>query len=471
MIESRALIAAANTFGLRPDVVEKDYVLGWILAGIYNDPIISKEWIFKGGTCLKKCWFETYRFSEDLDFTIVNEQHLNMEFLSERFATISDWLQEKTGIELPKDLISFDIYTNKQNKTACEGKISYRGPIAPRNRSLPRIKIDLTLNEKIVLPPVVRTVSHAYSDYPDNGIQALCYSYEEIFGEKTRALAERTRPRDLYDVINLFRNTEFPSNPAVIRDVVSQKCDFKGIPLPTLESLMPFKERLSAEWSDMLSHQLPQLPSLESFWQALSEFFEWLTSNTDNRMHLPNYPGAAGESIMRGPIGGLRIPALASSFIEVIRFAASNHLCVELDYTDENGRQNQRLIEPYVLVAAKDGNIILKSINVEKDADRSYRIDRIKGAKVTNRVFTPRYEIQLTPSGYLPVQAVVSKSSSKQYITRKRDIPLGKGPTYIYRCPVCSKIFRHSKKNAKLRKHKTKYGTACSSRVGIYQMT
>ncbi len=281
MIESRALINAANIVGLRPDIVEKDYVLGWLLSGIYNDPIISNEWIFKGGTCLKKCWFETYRFSEDLDFTIINAQHLNIEFLYERFSKISDWLQENSGIELPKDLIIFKIYTNKKNSIACEGRVSYRGPIAPRNRSLPRIKIDLTANEKIVLPPVIRTVSHVYSDYPDHGIQALCYSYEEIFGEKIRALSERTRPRDLYDVINLFRSTEFPSNPAIVREVVLQKCDFKGIPFPTLETLMPFKDRLSAEWVDMLSHQLPRLPPLESFWSALSEFFEWLMGNTE----------------------------------------------------------------------------------------------------------------------------------------------------------------------------------------------
>ena len=33
---------------------------------------ISETWVFKGGTCLKKCFFETYRFSEDLDFTLTS---------------------------------------------------------------------------------------------------------------------------------------------------------------------------------------------------------------------------------------------------------------------------------------------------------------------------------------------------------------------------------------------------------------
>jgi Nucleotidyl transferase AbiEii toxin, Type IV TA system len=51
-------------------VVEKDHVLGWLLAGIYSRAEFTENWVFKGGTCLKKCFFETDRFSEDLDVTL-----------------------------------------------------------------------------------------------------------------------------------------------------------------------------------------------------------------------------------------------------------------------------------------------------------------------------------------------------------------------------------------------------------------
>jgi Nucleotidyl transferase AbiEii toxin, Type IV TA system len=56
---------------LTEEVVEKDYVLGWVLWGIATDPTLGQQWVFKGGTCLKKCYIETYRFSEDLDFTVL----------------------------------------------------------------------------------------------------------------------------------------------------------------------------------------------------------------------------------------------------------------------------------------------------------------------------------------------------------------------------------------------------------------
>ena len=66
-------------FGLAARVIEKDYVLGWVLAGIFNHLVIGSSWVFKGGTCLKKCFFETYRFAEDLDYSLSESNHLDQE--------------------------------------------------------------------------------------------------------------------------------------------------------------------------------------------------------------------------------------------------------------------------------------------------------------------------------------------------------------------------------------------------------
>jgi predicted nucleotidyltransferase component of viral defense system len=78
MIDKREILEAASSFSLLPNVVEKDYVLGWILAGIYAHEELAESWVFKGGTCLKKCYFETYRFSEHLDFTLRSEEQLGV---------------------------------------------------------------------------------------------------------------------------------------------------------------------------------------------------------------------------------------------------------------------------------------------------------------------------------------------------------------------------------------------------------
>ena len=54
MIDRSEIMEFSREFGLRANVVEKDYVLGWVLAGIFNHPDIGTSWVFKGGTCLKK---------------------------------------------------------------------------------------------------------------------------------------------------------------------------------------------------------------------------------------------------------------------------------------------------------------------------------------------------------------------------------------------------------------------------------
>lgn len=151
MIDKREILAAAEQTSLTPHVVEKDYVLGWMLAGIYQHEDLAENWIFKGGTCLKKCFFETYRFSEDLDFTLLTPEHIDADFLQDTFGEIGDWIHEQTGIEFPADRQEFDVYQNPRGQLSCQGKISYKGPVSPTH-GLPRIKLDLTADERIVRP-------------------------------------------------------------------------------------------------------------------------------------------------------------------------------------------------------------------------------------------------------------------------------------------------------------------------------
>lgn len=102
MIPKAEILSVARNRGLLTNVVEKDYVVGCLLMGIAQHPLLNK-WAFKGGTCLKKCFFETYRFSEDLDFTVpeglVYDAHAYREALIECTASIA----EETGIQFPEE--------------------------------------------------------------------------------------------------------------------------------------------------------------------------------------------------------------------------------------------------------------------------------------------------------------------------------------------------------------------------------
>ena len=71
--ETRRLAAVQGVDLLTVDL---DYALGWLLAGLFLEPEIRDNWVFKGGTSLRKCWFPEYRFSEDLDFTVIGSLEL-----------------------------------------------------------------------------------------------------------------------------------------------------------------------------------------------------------------------------------------------------------------------------------------------------------------------------------------------------------------------------------------------------------
>jgi predicted nucleotidyltransferase component of viral defense system len=396
MIDRREILDAAAQTSLTPHVVEKDYVLGWMLAGISRHSEIADNWVFKGGTCLKKCFFETYRFSEDLDFTLRDAGQIDEAFLKRVFAEIGERIYDETGIEIPAQLQEFEILQNPRGKTMCQGKISYKGPVSS-SHGLPRIKLDLTADERIVLPPVRAKVFHPYSDAPEEGISVLAYDYVEAFAEKFRALAERTRPRDLYDVVNLYRNTDARPEPSPFVDVLRAKCAFKGMDLPRLADLAPHRADLEAGWAHMLNHQLPALLPVSTFWDALPEIFAWLggsISPTLNPMAMSHQDVVIRDRIIPVPTG-----TRGQTFIDLIRFAATNRLLVEIDYVDKQGLRSTRDIEAYSLRRSKAGDVLLMAVRADDGQAQSYLVEKIIGVKPTQKSFTPRYPIELTPSG------------------------------------------------------------------------
>ena len=395
MIDRQEVMDFAREFGLAAHVIEKDYALGWLLAGIAAHPEIGQSWIFKGGTCLKKCYFETYRFSEDLDFTLTYPEHLNEAFLLETFSQIAEWIYDKSGIEIPGDALRFEIYENLRGKNSVQGRLGYRGPMQRRGDA-PRIKLDLTDDEILVLEPVVREVHHPYSDRPIDGINVLSYGFEEVFAEKIRALAERQRPRDLYDVVHLYRREGLHPDRILIMSTLAAKCEFKGIDLPTIEGLStrPEREDIEADWEHMLAHQLPVLPPFDQFWSELAEVFDWLHERKE-KVELASAPAYSVGAIDNA----WSPPPMAQAWhiqapLEVVRFAAANRLCVSLEYQNKT-----RLIEPYSLRKTQEGNILLHAVRHEDGQPRSYRVEKIQSVTASNVSFRPRYLIELTKSG------------------------------------------------------------------------
>src|SRR5580704_11533853 len=101
MITKDEIEAKAAEFGLHAANIERDYVFGWLLAGIYGVSPLRDMLVLKGGNCFRKAYFPHTRFSNDLDFS-------STDFVDEaRFADelnhICDFVQEQTGVIFEKD--------------------------------------------------------------------------------------------------------------------------------------------------------------------------------------------------------------------------------------------------------------------------------------------------------------------------------------------------------------------------------
>jgi len=93
-----------------------------MLNGISQTDEIS-DWIFKGGTSLKKCFFETFRFSEDLDFTLKDNSPLDSGLLVKVFTDITEHLVEDVGIRFFPDRFTFDVIHKDNGTCSAKGKI------------------------------------------------------------------------------------------------------------------------------------------------------------------------------------------------------------------------------------------------------------------------------------------------------------------------------------------------------------
>jgi predicted nucleotidyltransferase component of viral defense system len=122
MIPKAQLLALAKYYELQPTTVQKDYVIGWLLRAISEHDILA-QWVFKGGTCLKKCYFETYRFSEDLDFTISLEQAVSVDSIKTHMNEAVSWIESNTGLSFPRQYWKVEEYENKRGKVSFQIKI------------------------------------------------------------------------------------------------------------------------------------------------------------------------------------------------------------------------------------------------------------------------------------------------------------------------------------------------------------
>jgi len=248
------IIRIANEKGVPKTTIDKDWVLGHFLNAMYSFVDIRENFVFKGGTCLHKCYIEDYRFSEDLDFTLLNQGfEVDKTFIKK----IIKQAGEISTIKF--HLAKLDLQQHKDIPQGYKVEIRFWGADHnPNQRPLPAsrwqtgIHLDISFSEQLVLPSVVRQIIHPYPDVDIVINTAVCYDLKELVAEKIRALLQRNRPRDIYDV--WFLGSGLPeSDLPIIKNLLFEKSHQKNLNITGVDDFVnPDKyQKNSHAWNNI----------------------------------------------------------------------------------------------------------------------------------------------------------------------------------------------------------------------------
>lgn len=269
MIPQRNISVLANRLAsgggrrVPESVLERDYCIAWFLAGASRTKLPTLL-TFKGGTALKRCHFADYRFSEDLDFTLLPEATIEEVFETLKSAYAETTKASGIAIRHSRD-------EAEQGLNSHTFYIAYEGPL-PATQKPKEIKVDITLKEKLVFELEQKPVLRAYDEFTDLPEDALIsvYSLNEIGAEKTVALLDKARsePRDLYDLWVLSSGGHLTLEDIV--DAINQKLAFRGKLLKDVIANFKNKEgRYKALWANRLASQMAELPHFEEVYREV----------------------------------------------------------------------------------------------------------------------------------------------------------------------------------------------------------
>jgi predicted nucleotidyltransferase component of viral defense system len=262
---------AAQALSVPIDAVEFDYGLSYVLAAIFARPELREALVFKGGTALEKAYFAGYRFSRDLDFTAVGGPR--GEELERTMEAVAHDTEQMLGEHGPFAVTS----TRRTERSAHpSGQEAFLVQIQfPWHRSPQRnIKVEITVDEPLALPPETRPLLHPYGESLTVGLPV--YRLEEIVAEKLRTPLQaqkrvdeqswaRNCARDYYDLWYLLRlEGDVVDLPTAI-EILHQKCAVRDVSYKEADDFFPplVVSEAERQWETSLADLVRSLPSFD----------------------------------------------------------------------------------------------------------------------------------------------------------------------------------------------------------------
>jgi predicted nucleotidyltransferase component of viral defense system len=426
--------------------VQRDYIFGWILSGIYSVSDLGKYLILKGGNCFRKAYFDSTRYSPDLDFA--STQSLSHDFITSELNRICEFIQQKTGVQFVIERTRVEDKKRADPETSSvEARLYFKDFYGETNSIVISIRLDITQFGKIHLPIQTRNLIHPYSDSAMCSVSIKCLKLEEMLASKLKCLLQRRHSADLYDFVaaTFFRPTVaierseimsvflqmtiFGSGPGIIKDLLTN---------------LPFE-------------------SIRPLWE------QYLVYPKDAEIEFDNAVDGLKDDVV-AIFGGLPLVGggyqfFPPQFRNPIMEAGFNFTRLRVIYDGL-----EREVEPYSLIykIRRDGvaqeYLYVYDLTGGRSSGpgiKSFVHSHIQDITNTDIKFDPRFEVELRKAGeHSGDQFFHGRPSSKLW-TYSSDKP------FTVECPICGKQFRRKHSSVRLNPHKDRYGNNCVGRVGF----
>ncbi|MHC4479140.1 MAG: nucleotidyl transferase AbiEii/AbiGii toxin family protein [Planctomycetota bacterium] len=460
MISRDEIESKSEEFGIHTAHVERDYVFGWLLVGMYSISELKGVLVLKGGNCFRKAYFPNTRFSSDLDFS--TKAAIDKGMLLQELNKICQFVQSGSGVVFEKERnhVEQKLAIDRQRKVY-QAKLYFKDFYGNPEHITISVRLDVTEFDRIYLPVQSRFLVHPYSDENDCKVQIRCVKLEELLATKLKCLLQRRRCYDLYDyVYSIFINREIDVKRSEIVTTFLKKTIFEPSPgvVRGLLLELPF-EVFRGIW-----HKYIVCPM-----QSVIKYELALTNFKQNIEELFGKFGAGYGRLAFFP-AKLRNPIID---------AGSTTTLLEVVY---DGIKRQ--VEPYSLVykRRRDGYGQEYFYVYDRTGGRSsgpgikcFVNNKVGSITATSEGFEPRYPVELSKAGEFgdktyfgtPFGESVRTSSPFRGKKARRSTSSKGGLTYTIECSYCGKKFRRSAYTTKLNKHKDRYGNPCSGRIGF----
>lgn len=455
MITKSEIEQKSLEFGIHVANVQRDYVFGWFLLGVYSATSLKDILVLKGGTCFRKAFFPNARFSADLDFStqaavdesnIISEFNRACVFVQERAAVRFDL--ERNNIRLQGQV--------DERRRVFDVRLFFHDFYGHADHIVIRLSIDITEFDRIYLPTQTRMLIHPYSDASECRGEIRCLKLEEMVASKLKCLLQRRHVPDVYDLVySVFVNRDIHLDRAEVLRVFFKKTIYERNPGVARQLLLDLPLlSLKSAWSKYVV--APLLGTLD-FEDAIGRF------ETVVKDLFAAYPGTGRAALAFYP-SRLRTPILE---------AGADRKVIRLTYDGV-----ARDVEPYSLVykQRKDGHGEEYLYVWDRTGGRSSGPGiktlfnhKITALAVTDQTFEPRYPVELAKAGE---HQGTGYFAGPGFGGRTRGVRgsfsrLRHGWRYTVECSYCSRRFSRMRRDSKLKPHKDSYGNPCYGRRGV----